>query len=61
MRPSKTTGSTAPDWIAEQVARWERFWREAALGAALLGVLAVKLFLGVLLWTAESAVYYALP
>ena len=55
------TGPTAPGWIREQVARLEKAWPPLVLASGTALVIGVELVLGVLLWTSEASVYYALP
>lgn len=61
MTPSELIGPTVPAWIRETVRRHEDAWPPATLAAGAALVLAAQLLLGVILWTSEPAVYYALP
>ena len=61
MDPSRNTGPIVPGWIREQIARHEAAWPLLALGGGVLVALAMSLAMGALIWTADSAAYYARP
>jgi hypothetical protein len=58
---SPNTGPTAPAWILDRIALYERAWPLGTLGAGILASIVVDVAMGVLLWTADSVVYYARP
>jgi hypothetical protein len=58
---SPNTGPTAPAWIRDRIALYEQAWPLGTLGAGILASIVVDVALGVLLWTADSVVYYARP
>ena len=61
MPPSTITGPTVPGWIREQVGLHERAWPLVFLGFAVALSIVIAILLGVLIWTASPAVYYARP
>lgn len=54
-------GPTVPGWIRETVRRHEESWPVLVLAAATALALLTGLFAGMLLWTSDAPVYYALP
>jgi hypothetical protein len=58
---SPNTGPTVPAWIRDRITLYERSWPLGTLGAGLVASIALDVVLGVLLWTADSVVYYARP
>lgn len=61
MPPPRSTGSSVPCWIREEVTRWERLWPAAILAAALAAeALALAAFWAVLDSVAPP-VFYAPP
>ncbi len=58
---SPNTGPTVPAWIRDRITLYERAWPLGTLGAGIFASIALDVVLGVLLWTADSVVYYARP
>ena len=58
---SPNTGPTVPGWIREQIDAHERAWPLATLGVGIGIAILFDACLGVLIWTASSVTYYALP
>lgn len=61
MTSSPNTGPTAPGWIRDQIEHHERLWPLSTLGVGIGLFILLDLCLGVMIWTAESVVYYARP
>ncbi len=61
MLSSTNTGPTVPGWIRERIEHHERSWPLALLIAGLTLSILIAVVLGVLIWTASPAVYYARP
>lgn len=61
MPASTNTGPTVPAWIRERIDLHEQHWPLAVLAAGAALSILVALILGVLIWTADPAVYYARP
>ena len=61
MTRSERTGPTVPAWIRETVRLHEDAWPPRVLAAMAACAFAAGLLLGVILWTSDPAVYYALP
>jgi len=58
---SPNTGPTVPAWIRDRITLYERAWPLGTLAAGIVASIALDVFLGVILWTADSVVYYARP
>ena len=56
-----STTRIVPAWIRDQVARYERAWPLGVLSACVAVAVLLDISLGVLLWTADSVVFYARP
>lgn len=61
MTPSANTGPTAPGWIRDRIAHQERIWPFWAFVSGVGFFALLDLALGVLIWTADSVIYYARP
>ena len=61
MTSSPNTGPTVPGWIREQIELHERAWPLATLGTGIALSILLDASLGILIWTATSAIYYARP
>ena len=57
----ETIGQTVPGWMRETVRGEEEAWPLRLLAAGAACALAAGLVAGVILWTSDAAVYYALP
>ena len=57
----ETTGPTVPGWMREAVRAQEEAWPLRLLAAGAACAFAAGLLTGVILWTTDAAVYYALP
>lgn len=61
MRPSGSTGGSAPAWIAERIREREAAWPLALLCAGLAVSMIVSLWAGAWIWTSNGWVVYASP
>ena len=61
MKSCGNTGPTVPGWIDEQVSRLEEAWPPLVLAAGTAAAILIELALGVILWTSDAPVFYALP